>query len=321
MNFDKLSKEERYDVLSEIADMYYNQGKTQVEIAEHFSTTRFKIAKLLQDARAEQVVEITINFTNGRNKTLEQELKQAYPLNKAIVVNTQYSSYADSCSQVGQVGAVYVNSLLTINSVLGIAWGKTIQTIVKRLPQTAKNHISVVQIAGHISLSNPTAESRELVRSVAFSHFGNPYYINAPLYINDPEVRQRLFAEPDVYRTLCKAKDMTVFLTGVGSKSSLPLTNPLFRPYLSVRDRESAGNCMGSILGYVFNAEGHISDIDLNQKVVAVPMDDLLQVPHRIGMAYGRHKAASTRLVINNGFINELITDTDTALSLIDMST
>ena len=53
MDFDKLSKKERYDALTEMADLYYNQGKTQVEIAEHFETTRFKVAKLLQDARAE----------------------------------------------------------------------------------------------------------------------------------------------------------------------------------------------------------------------------------------------------------------------------
>ncbi len=144
------------------------------------------------------------------------------------------------------------------------------------------------------------------------------YYMNAPLYINDPELRQRLLAEPDIYRTLCKAREMTAFITGIGSKSSLPLTNPAFRPYLSVRDTESVQDCVGSIMGYVLDVKGQIADLDLNRKVMAIPSEELMTVAHRIAVAYGRHKVHAIRLAVNNGFINELITDTDTALMLLD---
>ncbi len=318
MDFEKLSKKERHDVLTEMADMYYNQGKTQMEIADAFGTTRFKIARFLQDARNEQIVEIKINYSDEQNKTLEQELLQQYPLKNTIVVNTQYSSYADSCSKVGQAGAAYLNKLLTENATLGITWGKTIQTVINRLPQAVHNPVSVVQIGGHISLANPSAESRELVRAAAFSHFGTPYYMNVPLYINDPQLRLRLLAEPDLYRTFCKARDMTVFITGIGGTSSLPLSNPAFRPYLSARDIEKAKNCMGSILGYVLDVQGRIADIDLNQKVITLPMEDLLGVSHRIAVVYGRHKVPMIKLAIRQGYINELITDTDTALLLLD---
>lgn len=318
MDFDKLTKQKRYDVLTEIADLYYNQGRTQAEIARHFETNRFRIAKLLQDARTEQVVEIRINFTNERNRTMEQELTECYSLSKAIVVSTQYSSYADSCNQVGQVGAAYLNRLLTAHTVLGISWGKTIQTVVSRLPQTVHTPVCVVQMTGHLSLPNPSAESRELVRTAAFSHFGDVCYLNAPLYVNDPELKQRLLAEPDLHRTFCKAREMSVFLTGIGSRSSLPLTNPALRPYLSRRDVEAAGDCVGSILGYVLDARGQVADLDLNRKVMALPPEDLMAVPHRIGVAYGRHKVAAIRLAVEGGFVNELVTDTDTALMLLD---
>lgn len=318
MDLEKLSKKERYDVLTEIADLYYNQGKTQSEIADAFGTTRFKIARFLQDARNEQIVEIKINYSDEQNKTLEQELLQRYPLKCAIVVNTQYSSYADSCSKVGLAGSAYLNMLLTENTTLGITWGKTIQTVINKLPQAVHTPISVVQIGGHISLPNPSAESRELVRVAAFSHFGNPYYMNAPLYINDPELKLRLLAEPDLYRTLCKAKDMTAFITGIGGFSSMPLSNPAFRPYLSARDIAETKNCMGSILGYILDSKGEIADVDLNQKVVTLPMEDLLNVPHRIAVAYGRHKVPIISLAVSHGYINELITDTDTALLLLD---
>ena len=190
--------------------------------------------------------------------------------------------------------------------------------MINKLPQAVHSPISVVQIGGHISLANPSAESRELVRAAAFSHFGNPYYMNVPLYINDPQLRLRLLAEPDLYRTFCKAKDMTVLITGVGGSSSLPLFNPSFRPYLSARDMAETKNCLGSILGYVLDSQGAIADIDLNQKVITLPMEDLFHVPHRIATSYGRHKVPIIKLAVNRGYINELITDTDTALLLLD---
>ena len=57
MEIDKLGKNERYDVLTEIANLYYNEGLTQSEIAKKFDTTRFKVAKLLQDARTASFAE------------------------------------------------------------------------------------------------------------------------------------------------------------------------------------------------------------------------------------------------------------------------
>lgn len=40
-------EKERYDMLAEMADMYYNQGKTQSEIARYFEINRFRVAKLI----------------------------------------------------------------------------------------------------------------------------------------------------------------------------------------------------------------------------------------------------------------------------------
>lgn len=320
MDFEKLSKKERYDALTDMADMYYNQGKTQVEIADCFNTSRFKVAKLLQDARNEQIVEIKINFSNEQNKSMEQELMDRFPLKKAIVVNTQYTPYIDSLRQVGQVGASYLAKILTPGSVLGVSWGKTIQTAVSQLAQIAHNPVSAVQLAGYLHLSNPATESRELVRSVAASYFGTPHYLNTPLYINNLELKGGLLAEPDILGTLCKAKELSAVLTGIGGRSSLPLVNPAFRPYITTADTAAANTCPGSIYGYVLDKNGWIADIDLNKKLLAIPMEDIMKAPHRIAMVYGRHKAEITTQVMQSGYINELITDADTALTILEQS-
>ena len=266
MDFDKLSKEERYDTLTEMADLYYNQGKTQVEIAEYFGISRFKVAKLIQDARNEQIVEIKINYSNERNASLEKELKNAYSLAAALVVNTEYCSYIDSMNKIGAVGADY------------------------------------------------------LKRAVTAAYFGTPYFLNMPLYVNNPELRMQMMKEPDILHTLYKAREMSVVLTGIGSKSSLPLINPKFRPYITNADTLAAEECIGSIYGLVLDKTGHVADIDLNKKLIAVPLDDILSAQHRIAIASGRHKTEVVSKAMKNGYVNEIVTNTETALRLIDLA-
>lgn len=102
-------------------------------------------------------------------------------------------------------------------------------------------------------------------------------------------------------------------ITGIGGTSSLPLTNPVFTPYLTPEDKKAEAACPGSIFGYVLDSEGNIADIPLNRKVVSVSMDNILHAEHRLGVVYGRHKAQITALAIRRGFLNELVTDADTA--------
>lgn len=321
MDIDKLSEKERYDVLADIADKYYNQGQTQSEIADYYETNRFKIAKLLQDAKNEQIIEIHIRFSNERNTKLEKELKEQFPLKEALVVNTQYSPYIDSLRQIGKTGADYVKRILPPNSVVGITWGKTLYSVISQIPKTTHNPIDAVQLTGCTKLASPVAESRELVRTIAAAYYGTYHYLDAPLYVQNPELKQCLMSEPWFENTRKAAAHMTAVITGIGGRSSLPLTNPLFSAYITGPDRKESGNCAGSIYGYVLNKDGQIAGIPLNQKVIATPIDQILKTPHRLAVVYGRHKAEITYKALRNHLINEILTDTDTALNILEYKT
>lgn len=320
MDLEKLTEKERYDVLTDIADQYYNKGKTQSEIADLYETNRFKIARLLQDARAEQIVEIRINYSNERNIQLEKELKEQFALQKALVVNTQYSPYLDSLYQIGKIGADYLKKILTPGSCLGITWGKTIYSIISQLSGNTHNPVAAVQMTGCLKLPNPAAESRELVRMVAAAYYGTCHYIDAPLYVRSAEFKQELMDEPVIQNTLKKAESMTAVITGIGSLSSLPVSQPVFAPYVSASDLERMNDYLGSIYGYILDNRGRITDIEMNRKVVAAPIETILNIPHRFAVVYGRHKAEVTYHALRNRLVNEILTDTDTALNLLELT-
>lgn len=318
MDIDHASEKERYDMLAEMADLYYNQGKTQSEIAKHFETNRFRVAKLLQDARNEQIVEIHINYSNERNSVLETELKKKLSLQKAIVVNSQYMTYVDSLTQMGKVGAAYLAKILKSGDVAGVTWGKTVYSVISQLPTVVGNPVKVVQLTGNSRMKNPAVDTRELVRQMAAAFYGEYYYLDMPIYVQDEAVRSGLYTEPLIRETLDRSKDMDLIISGIGGTSSLPLRNPELRPYLTKKDEEAAETCLGSLYGFVLDEKGQVADIDLNRKLVSAPLTDIMKTPHRLVVACGRHKTEILKKTARNGLYNELLTDSETAIHLLE---
>lgn len=315
MDFEALSKDERIDALAKIADLYYNQHLTQIEIARQFDTTRFKVAKLLQDASDEHIVEISINYSSERNHALERALLETFDLDNVIVADTTYATFIDGLRELGHLGATRLMELLVARptTTLGITWGKSIQAVIEQLPHIASHTISTVQMAGNFDSSRPTSESRELVRAAAATCLGTAYSLNTPLYIQDSSTREALKREPDIKRTLDSAAALDIVLTGVGATASLPSNNPAFIPYLTKSDRDALAISPGSLYGYVLDSTGAQANVELNQRVMAVPLTDTLLAPHRLCVVHGRNKAHVAMLVAHTKLINELITDTETA--------
>ena len=166
MDIDRLQDKERRDILAQMAEMYYNQGRTQSEIADHFGTNRFRVARMIQEAKQERIVEIRIHFSDERNKGLEQELKGRLGLKDVLVVHTRYSSYIDVLAQIGEAGADYLARLLEPGAVLGVTWGKTLYSVINRLPDLRYNPVTAVQLAGHSPTTNPEVDARELARVI-----------------------------------------------------------------------------------------------------------------------------------------------------------
>ncbi len=317
MSKDLINEVERNDLLAEMSDMYYKQGKTQSEIAKYYDTNRFKVAKMIQEALDEGIVEIRINYSTERNFELEKQLMELYPLNKALVVDTKYSSGIEIQSQIGKVGANYLTSLIKQNPTVGITWGKTLYSVISQLTKEERNAVNVVQLTGDSNMMNPLYDTRELVRMLAANFNGNYYYMNAPMYLRFSGVKETFYKEPAILNTMMQAKNMDVVISGIGGLSSLPLNNPAIYPYLTEEDLAAKENCIGSLFGYVINKEGEIADIDLNKKLVAVDQEDLMHARHRLVVASGRHKTEIITKTLEHHLFNELLTDSDTATRLI----
>ena len=129
--FEKINEAERLNFLAKLSDMYYELNMTQSEIASKLSTTRFKVSKLLQEARDKHVVEITINKPHSRVPKLENILKENFDLKDALVLDNKMLAYEETLSTLGKLGAQYVDDLISENSIIGVLWGKTLFNLIK----------------------------------------------------------------------------------------------------------------------------------------------------------------------------------------------
>ena len=68
------------------AELYYEENKTQDEIGAILRVTRWKVGRLLQQARDRGIIRIEIVHPRARRLSLERELTASFGLRDAIVV-------------------------------------------------------------------------------------------------------------------------------------------------------------------------------------------------------------------------------------------
>ena len=73
------------NLLADVAEMYYLEGKIQSEIAETVGVTRSMISRMLTEARENGIVEIRIHRPLQSEPELANALKERFGLMDALV--------------------------------------------------------------------------------------------------------------------------------------------------------------------------------------------------------------------------------------------
>ena len=74
---------------------------------------------------------------------------------------------------------------------------------------------------------------------------------------------------------------------------------------------------VGDICHRVFRADGSVVRGELDERIIAIPVDDLLRIPRRVGIAGGPRKLAAIRGAMAGGWVTALVTDLATAQQLL----
>jgi DNA-binding transcriptional regulator LsrR (DeoR family) len=187
--------------LAEVARLYYIRELTQQEIATRLGVSRFKVLRLLEQARAEGVVRFEIDGVVPEHDELSVALEERFGLTQAHVAD-----------DVAVAAAALLPQLLTADDVLGVAWGETLATISERLPPL-EAAIPVVQICGAIEGLEPGTGPTALAARFA-AKAGGPFHpLEAPALANERALRRA------VKPTTTMFDKVTTALVGIGARS------------------------------------------------------------------------------------------------------
>jgi DNA-binding transcriptional regulator LsrR (DeoR family) len=296
--------------------LYYAEGMTQAQIARTMQLSRVKVIALLAAARDAGLVSIRVNAKAAAQLELERRLVDRFSLHAAIVVPSP-AREIDVARVVGHAAGVYLGDQLRDGMSIGIGWGETLHQGLKAIGEREVTQLSVVSLLGGITHSR-TVNPATVARRIADAFRADCYQVTAPLVVAHPRIAAALWSEPGLRDLRDRARRVDLVLASVGDLSTRAT---LWREGLLARaDLASlrAAGAVGDVLCQFLDASGRTVDHPVNQRMIAVSLDDVRRVPRIVLASGGRRKVAALRAALYALPAHLLITDEAAAQGLLE---
>ncbi len=308
---DELSRKQ---LLAEIASSYYIEKKTQAKIGKDFGYSRSGISRLLLEAEKERIVEIAINYPIQRDAYLEQRLVKEFGLEAAYVIKRGHYSQDQTYQMVGRQGAMYLGQRIKNGMVIGIGWGTAIFEVINSFPFLPLENVRVVQVMGaNGSKGNTQIDGPEIASLFASKLNASYQVLHSPLFLDSEDICSSIKSQKQISDTFNLAYQSDFVLLGVGTIDIDPKYSSLFRSGFinekEVADIKEKGG-IGNFCGIILDKNGHVMNIDINHRTMAVDLEKLKNSKRKIiGVVAGKEKSEAVRAVLNGGWLDVLITD------------
>lgn len=299
-----------------VAELYYQENKTQDEIGALLDLSRFKVGRLLAQARADGIVRIEIVHPRARRLGLERELRERFGLVDAVVVPVS-SNQEEDFNRVAQAAADFLCALRPAPRTLAVSWGRTLTAVADHLPEGWARGVTVVQMNGGVSVNRRPGSAASLATSIAKRAAGHAVLLPSPAILDRIETKQAIESDRTIAGVLDQAAeaDAYLFTAGVCDASSAHVENG----YLTRGDVEelTRRGAVGDVLGRYIDADGNIVDPELDSRTLGLSFDRLRDAEQAIFVAAGEAKHHLARTVVSSGLCTTIVTDEDTARALL----
>lgn len=297
------------------ARRYFMAQRTKSQIAEELGISRFKVARLIEAAVQEGIIEFKINEPDDLNTELADAVRRAFGLKAVLVLEGADVPSSLVTESLGNLAAQYLEETLVDHQVLGIAWGRTLAATARALTRLPK--VDVVQAGGSPAEVAFSQNPVEIVHSVASRGGGRAYPIYGPMWAEDHELIERLRQEPTISAALALYDRIDVLVTGIGA---WPEESGLAQGFPQLwRKSALAGAVAADVCATLVNGAGVVVASPLDLQGVCISTAQLRRIPEVVGVAGGTEKVEAIRSVLRGNWINVLITDAGVARRLLQL--
>lgn len=307
----------RRDLKIRVAKMYYFENLSQDEISKQINLSRPTVSRLLSECTKEGIVQIHIDEASSSSRVLADQLKERFALNHVIVVSQSHSVEAAK-EKVGIAAALYLESILKPDYLVGISWGTTVFSTIDNIKQRLDLKCDVIELIGGRENKTQDTDANMMALRLAKTLNGTCYLLQAPFMVQSKVLHDLLMEEPHIKNHFDMIQRTNIALVGLGSTN--PELSAQFRSgHITIRDSEKLiqEGVVGDICGTYIDINGNICHSALNERMIAVSLENLRQIPRVIGVAAGEKKADVITGALRGKYIDTLITDETAALRVL----
>jgi DNA-binding transcriptional regulator LsrR (DeoR family) len=297
-----------------IARRFYIDGASKTEIAGETGVSRFQVARILKEAQALGLIEVTVRLQTDIDPDLSARLSELHRPVQAVVVTCADGSVDSRRDAVARAAADLLSEVLTEHDVLGLTCSHTVAVATQALSRLAR--CRVVQLSGTLAGPDIEAGSVESVRRAAQVGGGKAFPIYAPMLLPDAGTAHALAEQPAIRRVVEEFGAVSVAMVAVGA-SAPGLSTVLDRAEAAERTELSSRGAVGEIAGRFFDASGAAVPSALDDRVLAIGLDRLRAIPSVIGVAHGAGRGPAVRAALAGGLVDFLVCDDALARALL----
>lgn len=306
-------------LLFDVARLYYIENMDQKEIGQKLSISRSQISRYLNKAREAGIVEIKVNPPVSEElDMLSVSLKKRLSLKQAFVAPSSSNIEEEMINSLGLFAAHVFEGTCSSFHKVGIGWGRTLHSVSQFLnnqPGTSK--ITFVPLIGGLGINHPWYQVNLIMNNFALKFRGTPLFFNLPAFVENIQAFHSAgFSETiEEFQSHWNTLDCAIIGLGGPLMYSSIFQRELVESYQKEIIKTSA---VGDVMGRFFNEEGNFICEEIQEKIVGISIETLKKVPQVFAVTGGKNKIKAIICGAKLKLFNVLITDKDSALSILE---
>lgn len=301
-------------LLVNIARDHYLLGKSKVELSNAYNISRFHVARLLDEARALGIVRIEVGLPANLQTPGESDLATRLGIDRLIIAGSS-DDFEANRPALAKATAREIETACTAGQTLGISWSRTLDAAVQDVTSMPK--VNLVQLAGALP-TNSSASPFELVQRLRNLSGGHAWPLWAPLIVDSAPTARGLRSQPEIKAALAQANHLDAAVVAIGAWA--PERSTVW-DYVGAKDHRAAtrAGAIAECSARLFDRDGRPVDTELDERVIAVTLEQLAKTPKVIAVARGMAAAEGILAAAKGGFITTAIVDSPLASRLSEL--
>lgn len=307
------------DQMARVAWLYHVGQLSQEEVSRTLGISRFKVLRLLAEARERGIVRVSITHDTTSALALADTLRARWGLAEVMVAPMPdgmpggVNASAMARRAVGVVAARFLERIAGGGAKLtiGMGWGWTLASMARAVSGISNPGLRFVSLMGSMTQTSDSSPF-DVCTNLADLTGGTALFTPAPFIADDEAAAQVILAQRLVRETLEVARQCDYAIVSVGECAPGAL---LYKSgVLTAADQAAlaAAGAVADTTGRFFCEDGRLADVDLNRRAPAISFADLC-TRDVVMLAAGTEKLRALRAVLRAGVVRRLVVDENLA--------